>query len=358
MTTAKGFVSALSDQFRPQLQERRARLQAARSSVPAAYIDGLIAEFDSALQRTQDGTYGVCEICRDAIDADRLQQDPLLRCCLDHLSEAEFDAYRQDLELANEILLRLLPPRSFALRNWDTHFRHTPRAALGGDYCELIVYDNEALFFVVGDVAGKEVAASLLMTHLSAIFRGLLSQGLSLVDVVSRANRLFCASTLPSHYARLACGRTTPEGMEICNAGYCAPVLLRQTAIERFESTGLPLGLIPNAIYSFRSVRLEDTESLVLFSDGITEAQNPAGQAYGEARLERALRRHVERDVGAMAEGVMRDHTRFRNAHPLSDDMTLLIVRRRGALARLGPFYDQSAEIYHARSMPNQERQN
>ena len=75
---------------------------------------------------------------------------------------------------------------------------------MGGDYCELIVLSNgKSLFFAVGDVAGKGVAASLLMTHLSAIFRSLLSLDLSLTDMISRANRLFCESTAQAHYATL-----------------------------------------------------------------------------------------------------------------------------------------------------------
>ena len=105
-----------------------------------------------------------------------------------------------------------------------------PVGAVGGDYCELIVLDDgKSFFFAVGDVAGKGVAASLLMTHLSAIFRSLLSLDLSLADVVSRANRLFCESTAPAHYATLVCGRATANGVELCNAGHCRPCSCSET---------------------------------------------------------------------------------------------------------------------------------
>ncbi|MGA2143559.1 MAG: SpoIIE family protein phosphatase [Bryobacteraceae bacterium] len=316
--------------FRPQLLERRARLQAAGNSVSAAYLNELIAEIDAALGRIDTGSYGLCETCHDTIEADRLESNPLVRFCLDHLSQAELRAHEQDLELATQIQSRLLPPRDIALEGWDTQYCYKPVGAVGGDYCELVVLgDGKSLFFAVGDVAGKGVAASLLMTHLSAIFRSLLSVDLPLADVVSRANRLFCESTAPAHYATLACGRATAKGVELCNAGHCTPLLLRPDATQRLDSTGLPLGLFCGGQYTVQHLSLGAGESLVLYSDGITEAQDPAGDEYKEERLIRSLRDHLGQGADAMADGVLGDVTRFCQARPPADDMTLLIVRRR-----------------------------
>src|SRR5579885_1800376 len=214
--------------LRPRILERRTRLQAAAGSVSADYVHNLIAEVDAALDRIDNGSYGLCETCHDPIEADRLEGNPLIRFCLDHLSREERRAHEQDLELATEIQAKLLPPSNIALKDWETHYRYQPVGAVGGDYCELIAAsDGQSLFFAVGDVAGKGVAASLLMTHLSAIFRSLLSLDLPLTEVVSRANRLFCESTASAHYATLVCGRATEDGAELCNAGHCRPLVLR-----------------------------------------------------------------------------------------------------------------------------------
>lgn len=316
--------------FRPQLLERRARLQAAAASVSAAYLNHLIAEIDSALQRIDTGSYGLCETCHDAIEADRLESNPLVRFCLDHLSQAELQAHQQDLELATQIQSKLLPPRDIALESWDAQYRYEPMGAVGGDYCELIVLgDGKSLFFAVGDVAGKGVAASLLMTHLSAIFRSLLSLDLSLADMVSRANRLFSESTAPAHYATLVCGLATEDGVELCNAGHSRPLLFQRNAVQRLDPTGLPLGLFCGGQYTVRYLSLGAGESLALYSDGITEAQDPVGNEYQEERLIRSLREHFEQGAGAMADGVLQDVARFRQTSPAVDDMTLLIVRRR-----------------------------
>ncbi|HEY9140853.1 MAG TPA: TraR/DksA C4-type zinc finger protein [Bryobacteraceae bacterium] len=118
--------TSASHTFRPQLLERRARLQAAATSVSAAYLSDLIAEIDSALRRIDTGTYGLCEACHDTIEADRLERNPLVRFCLDHLSQAEMLAHQQDLELATQIQSNLLPPRDIALEGWDTEYRYQP----------------------------------------------------------------------------------------------------------------------------------------------------------------------------------------------------------------------------------------
>jgi len=316
--------------FRPQLLERRARLQAAGASVSADYLNELIAEVDSALQRIDTGSFGICETCHDTIEADRLEVNPLVRFCLDHLSLAEMRAHQQDLDLATQIQSKLLPSMDIAVETWDTQYRYQPVGAVGGDYCELIaLQDGKSLFFAVGDVAGKGVAASLLMTHLSAIFRSLLSLDLSLADVVSRANRLFCESTAPAHYATLVCGRATASGVELCNAGHCPPLLLQHHATHRIDSTGLPLGLFRGGQYTVRHFSMGAGDSLALYSDGITEAQDPLDEEYQEDRLIRSLRDRSEHGAGAMADSVLADVARFRQTRLPVDDMTLLIVRRR-----------------------------
>ena len=315
--------------LRPQILERRARLKAAAASVSADYLNELLAEIDAALERIDGGTYGLCETCHDSIEADRLRTDPLVRFCLDHLSEPELHAHQQDLELATQIQSRLLPPSGIALDHWDTHYRYEPAGPVGGDYCEITVpEDRRSLFFAVGDVAGKGVAASLLMTHLSAILRSLLSLQLPLAELMVRANRLFCESTLSEHYATLVCGRATGEGVELCNAGHCPPLLLRRGGMERLPPAGLPLGMFCGGEYPVTKLGIAEGESLVLYTDGITEAQDPEGNVFGEEGLMDSLRRLSGDDAEALAQGVVQDVALFRGSGRALDDITVLVVRR------------------------------
>jgi phosphoserine phosphatase RsbU/P len=321
--------STMIHELRPKIIERRVRLQAAASSVSAEYVNDLLAEVDAALERIDNGAYGLCEKCHDTIEQDRLASNPLVRFCLDHLSGEELRAHEKDLELANQIQVKLLPARDIATREWETHYRYEPAGVVSGDYCEVVEGGGKPLFFAVGDVAGKGVAASLLMTHLSAIFRSLLSLDLPLTEVMSRANRLFCESTPAAHYATLVAGRATEKGVDLSNAGHCRPLLFRRDGTtDRIDATGLPLGLFCSGRYGIRHIPLEPGDRLVLYTDGITEAQDPEGNDYQEERLVRTLQGHAELDVTAMADGVLRDVACFRGARPQQDDITLLVVRR------------------------------
>lgn len=323
--------ASLIHDLRPRIVERRARLQAAAESISEEYIKDLLAEVDAALVRIDNGSYGICELCHDTIEADRLAQDPLVRFCLDHLDSRQRRAHEQDLELATRIQSQLLPARDISAGHWQTHYHYQPAGIVSGDYCEVAASaDSGSLFFAVGDVAGKGVAASLLMTHLSAIFRSLLSLDLPLGDLMARANRLFCESTPATHYATLAAGRTTENGVNLCNGGHCRPLVLRRHAAERVDPTGLPLGLFCGGRYAIRQVALDRGESLVLYSDGITEAPDAESNEYGEDRLIACLRAHAEQDAAVLAGAVLRDVAHFRGAAPQQDDITLLIVRRDG----------------------------
>jgi len=122
---------------------------------------------------------------------------------------------------------------------------------VSGDYCDFIDGDNQSLHFVLGDVSGKGVAASMLMAHLHAMFRTLISINLPLGQMVEQASRVFCESTLPTQYATLVYGRAGTDGfVEICNAGHLPPLLIQAGKISHIEATGLPVGVFCSESFS------------------------------------------------------------------------------------------------------------
>jgi sigma-B regulation protein RsbU (phosphoserine phosphatase) len=188
--------------------------------------------------------------------------------------------------------------------------------------------DGKSLFFAVGDVAGKGVAASLLMTHLNAIFRSLLSIRLPLPEVMSRANRLFCEGTLASHYATLVCGRASGNDLELCNAGHCPPLVARKDHVERLDFAGLPLGMFCAMEYPAQTVTLGVGDSLVLYSDGVTEALDGRGVEFSEDRLIECIRERKEGAVKALSQGILGQVAEYRGGAAATDDLTVLVVRR------------------------------
>jgi len=170
-----------------QLEERKRRLEAAMAlSTQKAGLAGLLREVDSALERMAEGTFGICQECHESIEQDRLLTDPLVCYCLDHLTPPQRDALQRDLDLAAQVQRNLLPRTGLTAGGWETSYHYAPFGPVSGDYCDLIPFDGQ-LFFVLGDVSGKGVAASMLMAQLHALFRSLTGLALPLGRMVALA---------------------------------------------------------------------------------------------------------------------------------------------------------------------------
>jgi sigma-B regulation protein RsbU (phosphoserine phosphatase) len=332
-------MAGITDPYlRDQLERRRTELNRAISSIPeaeaaasAAPLAELLHEVDSAVQRMDEGTYGICDACHETIEKERLIADPLTRLCLDHLTGEEQRALERDLELASEIQRGLLPQRDLRFRDWRIHYQYQPAGVVSGDYCDVISPASEdgKLIFLLGDVAGKGVAASLLMTHLHAMFRSLAGIGLELDKLLEMANRVFGESTIAGQYATLICGRAGPAGeIEIASAGHFPALLVAKDSVRQIGSTGLPLGMFATSRYTVRRVRLEPHDSLLLYTDGISEASGPSGEEYGIGGLSLAAgQRHGQLPKELVA-ACMEDVKRYSHGARPTDDQTLMVIQR------------------------------
>lgn len=312
--------------LRDQLIDRRQKLEAAAPRTED--LARLLGEVDAALRRMDTGTFGLCETCHDPVEADRLLADPLTRFCLDHLTASEQRALEHDLELAARIQRELLPKSDVRYDGWDVAYHYQPAGAVSGDYCDLIAGDEGDLYFLVGDVAGKGVAAAMLMSHLSAMLRTLISIKLPIGQLMERASRVFCESTLPMHYATLVCGRATTSGeIEICNAGHPPPLVVQKGHVTPIEATGLPVGLFSTERFTSQKVQLAAGDMMLLYTDGLVEAENVDGDDYGIARVS-ALARKAPAKPKAMVDACVRDLAIFRDGPASKDDLTILAVSR------------------------------
>jgi sigma-B regulation protein RsbU (phosphoserine phosphatase) len=310
-----------------QLEERKRRLEAVVASRPQnSDLDGLLREVDAALDRMADGTYGLCLECHDTVERDRLLADPLVRYCLDHLSKRERDALQRDLDLASEVQRNLLPQMDLRVGVWQTSYHFAPVGAVSGDYCDLISSDGQ-LLFLLGDVSGKGVAASMLMAQLHAMFRSMSGMSLPLGQIVTHVNRFFCESALAGQYATLVCGLAKPNGeIEIHNAGHCPAIVAGRDGVSRIESTGLPLGMFRETEFSATRVQLETGDTLFLYTDGLSEASNESDE-YGVDRVMTLVHQHAARQPAELIAACLDDVRAFTNGGPSFDDMTVLAVR-------------------------------
>jgi phosphoserine phosphatase RsbU/P len=324
----------LTDNFlREQLQSRRARLaSAATESREDAALQRLLGDVDAALARMEAGTYGLCETCHETVERDRLLADPLVRFCLDHLTSEEQRALEDDLQLAAGIQRDLLPPQGLSVGGWETAYHYRPRGPVSGDYCDLVVHENESrdLYFMLGDATGKGVAASMLMAHLHAILRTLVASALPPRELVGRASRLFCESTLSPYYATLICGKAVSSGeVELCNAGHCPAFWVRKCGEPApLRAVGVPVGMFCFGDYSTEKVRVAAGETLFLYTDGLTEARSAGDEEYGEERLIEVLKKCRELPPAGMIQACLQDLGSFCSAVPPADDLTLMVIRR------------------------------
>ncbi len=311
-----------------QLEVRKRRLEAAMALAPNhAGLAGLLREVDSALDRMAEGTYGLCVECHDSVEPDRLLADPLVRYCLDHLTRPQRDALQRDLDLASEVQRGLLPQPGLKAGDWETNYHYAPLGPVSGDYCDLIPSDGR-LFFALGDVSGKGVAASMLMTQLHALFRALTAMGLPLGQIVTHANRVFCESALAGQYATLVCGWAKPNGeVEIHNAGHLPAIVAGGGGVLRIESTGLPLGMFREIDFSATQVHLEAGDTLFLYTDGLSEARNQE-EEYGVDRITHFLRQQSAHSPAEMIGAFLNDLRSFTAPEHRFDDLSLLVIRR------------------------------
>jgi len=320
--------------LREQLLERRQRLESVIAGTKEhTHFKQLLNEVDSALERMNDGTYGICEFCHDPVEKERLLADPLVRYCLDHLTPEERRALEQDLELAARIQRGLLPKQELNFGGWEIYYHYESAGPVTGDYCDVVTQESDdgMLFFALGDVSGKGVAASMLMTHLRAIFRLLVSRRLPLPQQMEQANRLFAESATSSQFATLVWGQASRTGeIEISNAGHCPPLLVRDGQVIGIEATGLPLGVFSHGQYAAKKLQLAKGDTLLLYTDGLAEAVGRENEEYGAARLSQIAAHSSALAPQALVRTCLEDLAAFRSGAPMRDDLSVMAIHRAG----------------------------
>jgi serine phosphatase RsbU (regulator of sigma subunit) len=203
---------------------------------------------------------------------------------------------------------------------------------VGGDYYDFLSLGQERLGLVIGDVSGKGIAAALLMANLQANLRSQCAIALDEPQRLLRSvNHLFCANTTDSAYATLFFAEYDDQARRLryANCGHISALLLRADgALERLASTGTVLGLFPEWDCSIVEVLLFSGDTLLLYTDGVTESFNQRGEEFGEQRLVQTLRRHQDSSSQTLLAAIVDDVRRFspRRQH---DDITLIVARCR-----------------------------
>ncbi len=290
----------------------------------------LMRQVDAAIGAIEVGDWGLCAVCHDAISADSLKKDPLQTICIGCLSETDQRALERDLQSAAKVQRTLLPPRMTARDGWEAAYLWEPRGMVSGDHVDLIGSGQPGgpQHLIVGDVAGKGVAASFLQAHLHALFRALAPGGHSLPELVARANQLFADATSATSYATLLALRLDCCGsLAMVNAGHPRPLLADPRGVRPVEGGGLPLGLFGASSYTERTLNLDLGQTLLIYTDGWTEAAVDDDE-YGIGRAAASLRRSAELPLPELLAACRADLNTFLGGAHRGDDLTLVALRR------------------------------
>lgn len=251
------------------------------------------------------------------------------------LEVADRLSLKRDLEVAREIQQAMLPNGTWAGPEMEAFGMTRPANTVGGDFYDILPQPDGRVILALGDVAGKASPAALLMALLLAMLRTLTDEGLEPAALVERLNVQVCRQAPPSRFITLFLARYDPANgrLEYVNAGQTPPLLRRHGGtFERLSTGGIALGMFPGSTYEAGDAWLAPGDALVMYSDGITEAEDPAGEPFDESGLERTLALYpgTFRDATAAQIGrtVMEAVDHHRRDSRLADDLTVLVVNR------------------------------
>jgi len=235
----------------------------------------------------------------------------------------------EDMRMAAEIQTGLLPREAPGVPGWDLAGCNRPCRTVGGDYYDFAVEDAR-LLLALGDVSGKGTGAALLMTVLRAAVRSHWREPV-LADAVVRINRTVCQNVPSSKFVTFFLAALDPGTgrLDYVNAGHNPPLLVRAGGeVETLSDGGLVLGMFDNVVYDGGRVEIRSGDTLVIYSDGVTETWDPDGEEFAEERL-RALA--VENRTLAAEElqnAILREIERFEAGARATDDRTIVVLKR------------------------------
>ena len=257
---------------------------------------------------------------------------------------------KRDLEIAKDIQAWLLPGAPLQIPGYQIAYATRPANTVAGDYYDVILRPGhkspenqnagqsnadqsaDRILFVVADVAGKSIPAAMLMATFQASLRTVSSSGVALAELVAGVNRYASSNSMGGvRFTTAFFAELDPVNGDLAyvNAGHNVPILRRKSgALERLELGGIPVGIFAETPYIVGTTRLEPGDWLVIFTDGVVEAENQKEQEYGEPELIRLVDRESGKTPAELLASLLAELDRYVGNTPQHDDITCLLLKR------------------------------
>jgi sigma-B regulation protein RsbU (phosphoserine phosphatase) len=329
-------------------------------------VEAQIAVIDEAIEKAEDETLGLCEVCEGTVEHQLLEMDYTACVCLDHLSEPERRRLEAELEFSQIVQRAMMPQTAPNIPGLDVAAFTRPSQIIGGDFVDFFEFRDHAPGFIIADAMGHGVSAGMLMASLQTGLRTLAPEVEAPAAVIDRLNRVFLHNAnfttfVTAFLARYdppdgGLNRATngvsngadgkpdgsPDGgpgrdpigdpvrkLTYCNAGHNPPLLYRRAEQKStwLNPTGPSIGLVENFQARVETVPLMTGDMLFMYTDGVTEATNPQQEEFGAERLKVLLDQNAALSAQNLLLVVRHALTDFIGSQPLEDDITLLVCK-------------------------------
>lgn len=235
----------------------------------------------------------------------------------------------QEVKMAREVQAALMPEQFRSSPGFAIAGTCMPCHDLGGDYVDQFDLGDGREALVVADVCGKGIAASLLAATLQGALAAEILQGRPLGEAVARVNRVHCRLAPVGKFITMAVAVLEPSGtVTLVNAGHCPVLHVHAGGVTPVVTDDMALGLDADAAYRAVTIQLQPGDTVVLYTDGVIECEGPERELFGEERLARVLSAHRDEGASQLLAHVLREVDTFRRGVPVSDDLSVLVVRR------------------------------
>jgi sigma-B regulation protein RsbU (phosphoserine phosphatase) len=289
---------------------------------------------DEAIEKSEDGTLGFCTVCHDTVDLRLLEVDYTACVCLDHYTDEEKRSLEYELELAQNVHRALLSHSDVNVPGMELAAISRPAQILGGDYFDILKFQNGCYALVIADIAGHGVSSSLYMASLQTALRMLIPGAISPLEVVQKIHDLYSHNIYFATFATLFIASYDPihSTLTYINAGHNPPLLLCRSgsgvcSTDWLRPNAAAIGLVEEPQFEEATVPLHPGDLLILYTDGVTEAADEQ-EFFGKERLADFAIQSMDLPAEGLVQALWGRVVEYTRGSPLADDTTIVAFKK------------------------------